>query len=109
MTPTGARPSVALMQRARDVLGWLLPLALLTLAIVSVPVLAFDEEGLPRWRALRRELGEVAHQNDAMRRQVEELARDVDALRTDPEAIEHIARDDLGMVREGELVFQFPE
>ena len=97
------------MQRVRDVLGWLLPLALLTLAIVSVPVLALDEEGLPRWRALRRELGEVEHDNDRMRREVECLARDVDALRSDPEAIERIARDDLGMVREGELIFQFPE
>ena len=97
------------MQAAREVLGWLLPLALLALAIVSVPVLALDEEGLPRWRALRRELGEVEHENDRMRREVDDLGRDVDALRSDPEAIERIARDELGMVRPGELVFQFPE
>ncbi len=36
------------------------------------------------------------------------LEREVDALRTDPEAIERVARDELGMIREGELVFQFP-
>lgn len=97
------------MSRVADVLGWLLPLALLLVAIVSVPVLAVDEEGLPRWRALRRELGEVEHENDRMRREVQALARDVESLRVDPEAIERIARDDLGMVREGEIVFQFAE
>lgn len=97
------------MQKAKETLGWLLPLALLGLAIVSVPVLALDDEGLPRWRALRRELAEVEHENDRLRRDVENLARDVEALRSDPEAIERIARDDLGMVREEELVFQFGE
>lgn len=97
------------MLRVTHTLGWLLPLALLGLAIVSVPILALDDEGLPRWRALRRELGEVEHENDRMRREVVELTADVEALRTDPEAIERVARDDLGMVREGELLFQFPD
>jgi len=31
----------------------------------------------------------------------------VRALRTDPKAVERVARDELGMIREDELVFQF--
>jgi cell division protein FtsB len=42
-----------------------------------------------------------------MRRQVEELTRKVEQLRNDPQAIERIARDELGMLRSDEIVFQF--
>lgn len=101
------RRSVA--RRAQDLFGWLLPLALLGVAIVSVPMLVMGEAGLPRFRALRAELSEVEHENDRMRREVAQLRVEVDRLRDDPEAIERIARDELGMVREGELIFQFPE
>ncbi len=96
-------------RRARDVFGWLLPLALLTVAIVSVPMLVMGDAGLPRFRALRAELSEVEHENDRMRREVEHLRVEVDRLRDDPEAIERIARDELGMVRDDELLFQFED
>jgi len=101
------RRSVA--RRVRSVLGWLLPLSLLTVAIVSVPMLVMGEAGLPRFRALRAELSEVEHENDRMRRDVDHLRVEVDHLRDDPEAIERIARDELGMVREDELLFQFED
>jgi cell division protein FtsB len=39
---------------------------------------------------------------------VEQLQREVDGLRTDPSTIERIARDELGMIREDEILFQFP-
>ena len=77
-------------------------------AIVSVPLAILDEQGLPRYRALKAELSEVRRVNERMRRDVEDLQREVAALRTDPEAIERIARDELGMVRDDEILFQFP-
>jgi len=87
---------------------WMLPFGLLILAIVSVPLSILDEQGLPRYRALRGELAEVERVNDRLRRDVEQLHRDVNGLRQDPEAIERIARDELGMIREDEILFQFP-
>lgn len=96
-------------RRVRDLLGWALPLSLLGVAIVSVPMLVMGEAGLPRYRALRAELSEVEHENDRMRRDVAQLRVEVDELREDPEAIERIARDELGMVRDDELLFQFEE
>jgi cell division protein FtsB len=86
-----------------------LPLGLLLLAIVMVPLRILDAQGLPRYRALRTEIAEVRNANARVRREVRDLEREVRALRTDPAAMERIARDELGMVRRGELVFQFPE
>lgn len=86
----------------------MLPFGLLVLAIVTVPLSILDDAGLPRFRALRGELAEVERVNDRLRRDVEDLDREVDALRTDPEAIERIARDELGMIRQDEILFQFP-
>ncbi len=87
----------------------MLPLGLLTLSIVAVPLLVTGEEGLPRYRALRSELEEIERGNERMREEVRVLEREAHALRSDERAIEHVARDELGMVREGEIVFQFPE
>ncbi len=96
-------------RRLQDLLGWLMPLALLTVAIVSVPMLVLGDAGLPRWRALREALTEAEHENDRLEREVRDLREEVEALRHDPEAIERIARDELGLAREDELVFQFGE
>lgn len=87
----------------------LVPFALLVLAVVVVPLRMLDEQGLPRYRALEAELREVRAKNEKIARDVADLERDVRALRTDPAAIEHIARDELGMVRRNEILFQFPE
>jgi cell division protein FtsB len=97
------------MSGVSSFLAWLLPLALLVGSIVAVPLLVTDEQGLPRYRALRSELSEVQRQNERTREEVRHLQHEVRALRADERAIERIARDELGMVREGEIVFQFPE
>ena len=86
-----------------------LPFALLVISIVAVPLRILDEQGLPRYRALRDELVHVRKENERLGREVIELHRTVAALREEPEAIERIARDELGMVRDGEFIFQFPD
>ena len=97
------------MSKLARAVAWMLPFGLLVLSIVSVPLAILDEQGLPRYRALKSELAEVRRVNERMRRDVEDLQREVAALRSDPEAIERIARDELGMVREDEILFQFAE
>lgn len=78
------------------------------LAIVAVPVRIFDEQGLPRYQALKEELRVVEAVNRRFDREARELKEEVEALRTDPSALEQIARDELGMAKPGELIFQFP-
>jgi cell division protein FtsB len=92
---------------AAAVLERTLPIGMLTLALVAVPVLVLEPAGLPRLRALQKELDAVNAENDELRRDVVRLRVEVRDLRDDPAAVERIARDQLGMVRKSELVFQF--
>jgi cell division protein FtsB len=86
-----------------------LPIGLLALAIGSVPVMMFSREGLPRLRTVQAELETVEAENLELRREIETLRVRVKTLRDDPAAVERLARDELGMVRQSEVVFQFPE
>jgi cell division protein FtsB len=94
----------------RWILFWerLLPLAILATAMVGAPVMILAPPGLPRLRALSRELGEVEQENASLRIEVQQLRGKVQHLREDPVAVERIARDELGLVRSSEVVFQFP-
>ncbi len=84
-----------------------LPIAILALAAVGAPLLIFEPEGLPRMRAMEKELRDVNAGNADLRRDVTHLRRQVKNLRDDPGAVERIARDELGLVRKSEIVFQF--
>ncbi|MDQ3032877.1 MAG: septum formation initiator family protein [Myxococcota bacterium] len=97
------------MSRTTTFLAWLLPLSLLIGSIIAVPLLVTGDQGLPRYRALRDELAEVERINERTREEVRHLHIEARALRSDERAIERVARDELGMVRDGEIVFQFPE
>lgn len=88
---------------------WLrgLPLAVLTMSLIAVPVLVLEPQGMPRMRALDKELREVEAENAELRRDVARLRTEVKDLRENPAAIERIAREQLGLVRKSEVVFQF--
>ena len=89
-------------------LPWLVPLVLLLGCIVLIPAAVFEENGLPRYQALKDQLRELHTQNDALEADVRRLTIEVEQLRSSPIALERVARDELGLVRPGELVFQFP-
>lgn len=80
----------------------------MVMAIMTVPTLVLDEQGLPRYRHLRQELETLRESNEELVREIATLKREIEALRADPAYVERIARDELGMVREEEIVFQFP-
>lgn len=84
-----------------------LPVAILVVAVVGAPVLIFSPQGLPRLRGLQKELADVEEENAEVRREIEALRGRVARLRDDPGAVERIARDNLGLVRQSEVVFQF--
>ncbi len=85
----------------------LLPVAILVVAVVGAPVLIFSPQGLPRLRSLQKELADVDDENADLRRDIDALHGNVSRLRDDPGAVERIARDNLGLVRQTEVVFQF--
>lgn len=84
-----------------------LPMGILGLALVGAPVLILEPQGLPRMRSLQTELDGVSTENAELRREIVALRADVQSLRDDPKAVERIARDELGLVRKSEVVFQF--
>ena len=85
----------------------MLSFGLLVFTMVSVPLLIFDDKSYPRYQSLKAELARSETNSAQLKREVEALKRRVERLKNDPHAIERIARDDLGMVRPGELIFQF--
>lgn len=90
-----------------DFLERALPLGILGVALIGAPLLIFEPEGLPRMRALEKELAEVQDENVELRRDVTRLRAEVRDLRDQPAAVERIAREQLGLVRKSEVVFQF--
>ncbi len=84
-----------------------LPIGILTVALISVPVMILRPEGLSRMRGLEQELASVKDENAQLKRDITELRVEVQRLRDDPAAVERIARDQLGLVRKSEVVFHF--
>ncbi len=102
------RRNAAVVKRLVPLVERVLPIAVMVVALVGVPILIFSPEGLPRLRGLEREMSSVEDENRRLDREIEELRGRVERLRDDPAAVERLARDDLGLVRQSEVVFQFP-
>jgi cell division protein FtsB len=86
-----------------------LPLSVLALAAVSVPVLVLSPTGLPRLRNLEEERQRANDEISRLGSQINALRAEVARIKTDPAAVERAARDELGLVRTTEVVFQFSD
>jgi cell division protein FtsB len=82
--------------------------AVLALAALLVYVFIFSRHGYLRRRELARE-------NERLQTEIEDLKRENERLREelnrldDPEAVEKLAREELGLVKDGETVYRFVE
>jgi len=85
-----------------------LPIALLAVALVGAPIMIFSRDGMPRLETVERELRTVERENADLQREIDVLRARVGKLRDDPAAVEQLARDELGLIRQTEVVFQFP-
>jgi len=84
---------------------------LLTLggAAVALVVLAsWTVSGILGVRAVQREIAAAEREIATLRVQARSLAQTIDRLRNDPGYIEKLAREEHGLVREGESVLKFP-
>jgi len=85
----------------------LLPLAVLAIAAISVPTLMLSATGLPRLQGLREEKVRADDEVSRLSQQIWELRAEVARIKDDPAAVERAARDELGLIRRTEVVFQF--
>jgi cell division protein FtsB len=81
-------------------------LSLLMVAVVSVLAFAYAIMGNNGYLELRRREAknqELKLKADGLRQENKEIRSEIRALKSDPKAIEKIAREELGMVKPGEV------
>lgn len=89
---------------------WSLRLALaatLALAIGYLPYKAYGPGGVARALRLERDLQRLEESNRQLWGQNHQLRQHIQSLKDDREAIEAVARDELGLVRPEDIVIQF--
>lgn len=84
-----------------------LPIAILALAVVAVPILMLGPTGVARLESLRGERARSDEEISRLSQQIRELRGQVKRIKEDPAAVERVARDELGLVRQTEVIFQF--
>ena len=77
-------------------------LALLALSLA-------DPDGLRKALRNEAEAARIERENAALEQRVSQLRREVKALQGDPAAVERAAREELGYVKPGEIVYKLDE
>jgi cell division protein FtsB len=79
---------------------------LLALALGYVPHQVYGRTGLAHLYELRRTRNELRKRNETLRADNARLREQSAALKSDPRALERVARDELGLVKQGETVYE---
>lgn len=87
--------------RRRKIL-WVVSVA----AVVTAAALAFDGEGLRKYRLMRDQAAQLRDENVQLEAEIARLTREAQALRANPAALERAAREELRFIRPGELVYR---
>jgi len=73
--------------------------------IVLVVLAIFDQRGFIHMARLTEELEELENYNTKLISENEKLRQEIDLLKNDLRYLEEVARSELGLVKEGELVY----
>ena len=83
-------------------------LGVVAMIVLAVTLAVFGvKESVRAWQ-MRRDMRAVERELTTLRGQQSDLAKTVERLRNDPLYIEKLAREEMGMVREGDTVLKFP-
>jgi len=86
-----------------------LPLLLASAVLGLLGLSAWDPDGLQRVRRLEAEVQRRSAETRDIARENARLRREIRALQGEPGALERAAREELGFVRPGEMVFKLEE
>jgi len=67
----------------------------------------FGEKGILHLLRLQKEIAQIKDRNIKLEEENQKLREEVKRLQRDKRYIEEIARKELGMVKEGEIIYQF--
>jgi cell division protein FtsB len=74
--------------------------------LVLVYFYLFGDYGVQRIRKQKQEIAELERTVEQLRQQQQELKETIELLKTDPEYIEKIAREEYGLVKQGEIIYK---
>jgi len=74
----------------------------------AVVILVLGAQGVTRVWHMKSEVERLEREIVTLRKETGDLSAAVSRLRSDPEAIEELARETLGMVKPGERVWKLP-
>jgi|GEM_PF-1181345 len=97
----------AVSRKRRAVIQRLMPAAVLLIGVIGTPILLVSSGGLGRLDELRSERGTVEREISRLAKRIEQLRARASAVKSEPDAVERSARDQLGLVRRTEVVYQF--
>lgn len=92
----------------RNAAGWILRILFafaIALSVAALPFEVFSEKGFVRYRKLKKELAGLKERNDRLAGEIKNMEGEIRDLRDDDFTLERTARDELGMIRDGEFVF----
>jgi len=69
----------------------------------------FGEKGIFNLLHIQKEVARIKEKSAKLEEENQKLREEVKRLRTDRRYIEEIARKELGMVKEGEIIYQFDD
>src|ERR1700723_2917300 len=99
-------PTMSFAAQLREFLrrnaNWFLAAALSLLLLQDV----FGTHGVLAMRRAQKEATAVQQEINLINEENRQLQDKVKALKTDPQAIEHIAREEMGLARPGEYIFK---
>lgn len=72
-----------------------------------MPWMVWSPSGVERLRHLQADRRALQAEMASLERQIERLRHQAAAIKTSPQSVEQVARDQLGLVRQTELVVQF--
>jgi cell division protein FtsB len=78
------------------------------LAVAALAILGFGGQSLGRVWHMKREVDGLEREIASLRAETERLAAAAARLRSDPDSIEQVAREELGLVKPGERVLKLP-
>lgn len=82
-------------------------LLLLSIFLILGMITFFGEKGILRLLHLKKELVRIKQSNTRVEAENQKLRDEVKRLQSEKNTIEEIARGELGMVKEGEIIYQF--
>ena len=77
------------------------------LALYLLTSLILGEMGLVKYYRMKAQYNTLTEEIATLKQDNARLMRDVHALKSDPACIERIARDELGLARQGEIVYYY--